>query len=62
MTVNTADLIDEARRAAQDLADKLSSDIELCSTREEHVRITARANEAENLAQQLYDISLSLQG
>jgi hypothetical protein len=44
---------------ARDLADQLASDIELCKDREEHVRITARANQAENLAQQIHDLMVS---
>lgn len=32
--------------AARDLADQLSKDIPLCMTREEHIRVTARANAA----------------
>ena len=32
--------------AARDLADKLTADIPLSKTREEHIRVTARANAA----------------
>ena len=32
--------------AARDLADQLSKDIPLCTTREEHIRVTSRANAA----------------
>ena len=32
--------------AARELADQLSKDIPLCTTREEHIRVTARANAA----------------
>lgn len=46
--------------AARDHADRLASDLELCSTREEHVRLTARANEAENIANELYAYIVSL--
>jgi hypothetical protein len=45
---------------AREHADSLSSDIELCKDREEHVRITARANEAEQIAQDLYDLHISI--
>lgn len=33
-------------QAARDLSEQLSNDISLCSTREEHIRVTARANAA----------------
>jgi hypothetical protein len=46
--------------AARDHADRIASDLELCSTREEHVRLTARANEAENIATDLYNYMVSL--
>jgi hypothetical protein len=32
--------------AARELSDNLSKDIEKCQTREEHIRVTARANAA----------------
>jgi hypothetical protein len=35
---------------AQELAEELSSDIRLATHREEHVRVTARANKAAELA------------
>lgn len=34
---------------ARQLADRLKEDIEKCVTREDHIRTTARANEANNL-------------
>lgn len=34
---------------AQELASRLREDIELCKTREEHIRVTARANAAAHL-------------
>jgi hypothetical protein len=34
---------------AQQLAARLQEDIQLCRTRDEHIRVTARANEAANL-------------
>lgn len=52
--------IHDLMAAARDHADRLSNDLELCSTREEHVRLTARANEAENLANDLYNYVISL--
>lgn len=36
-------------RLATDLAHRLTEDIEKCVTREDHIRTTARANEAQNL-------------
>lgn len=36
----------EAIEAARQLAERLEGDIVLCRTRDEHVRVTARANEA----------------
>lgn len=32
--------------AARELSENLSKDIEVCRTREEHIRVTARANAA----------------
>lgn len=52
--------IHDLMTAARDHADRMNNDLELCSTREEHVRLTARANEAENIAQDLYDYVVSL--
>jgi hypothetical protein len=37
---------DETLEAARSLAEQLSDDISKCSTREEHIRVTARANAA----------------
>lgn len=38
-------------------ADRLMQDVELCSNRAEHIRITARANEAMHLAAELTVLS-----
>ena len=35
---------------AQHLADELTKDVELAATREEHIRVSARANAAQHLA------------
>lgn len=43
--------------AARSLADELRADIELCSTRAEHVRVTARANAAAELVQMLFKMA-----
>lgn len=40
-------------------AARLINDVELASTREEHVRLTARANEAETLVNSLEKVLLS---
>ena len=37
---------------------RLVSDVELAATREEHVRLTARANEAETVTQRVKEILL----
>jgi len=42
---------------AADLATRLSEDIRLASTRLEHVRVTARANEAVNLLHELQTLA-----
>jgi hypothetical protein len=40
-------------RLATQLADKLTADIRLARTRDEHVRVTARASEARRLLDEL---------
>ncbi len=49
-------LTDALLEEAQQLAHQLHEDIRLASTRFEHVRLTARANEAALLAQRLKDL------
>jgi len=46
-------------RLAQEHVDRLREDIEKCTTREDHIRATARANEAENLLRALVAVSSS---
>jgi hypothetical protein len=41
--------LEEIAKLAAVLVDELRSDIELCKTREEHIRMTARANAATNI-------------
>ena len=41
-------------------AARLLNDVELASTREEHIRLTARANEAETIVHQLQDLLLAV--
>lgn len=52
--------IDDLVVAAREHADRMTGDLELCSTREEHVRLTARTNEAETIANGLYEYIISL--
>lgn len=47
--------------AARALADVLTEDVALASTREEHVRLTARANEAQTLASSLEEVTREVQ-
>lgn len=51
--------LEEALFNLREHAARLLNDVELASTREEHVRLTARANEAETLVNQLEQILLS---
>lgn len=46
-------MVEDLARAARELAASLAGDIELCKTREEHVRVTARANAARELSELL---------
>lgn len=39
------------------LAERLAEDIALCRTRDEHLRVTARANEARQLANELQRVN-----
>lgn len=50
--------IEQVREAARELAENLLGDIPLCSTREEHIRVTARAN----AAAALYNVLISEDG
>ena len=45
--------------AAREHAASLLNDVELAATREEHIRLTARANEAENLVADLQTLYLA---
>ena len=51
--LNLSDIIEAAREHSE----RLHSDIKLSSTRIEHVRVTARANEAVNLLQALENLA-----
>jgi hypothetical protein len=50
-------LTDALLEEAQQLATQLQDDIKLASTRLEHVRLTARANEAALLAERLKELN-----
>jgi hypothetical protein len=50
--------LEEILYTAREHAACLVSDLELAATREEHVRLTARTNEAENLVAQLERVHL----
>ena len=52
--------IQDLAAAARNLANQLLNDVELTSTREEHIRITARANEADKLATNLYNLAVTV--
>ena len=48
---------EEIIEAARALADELSNDIKLATTREEHIRVTARANAAAALYNGMLGVS-----
>ena len=50
--------LEEILYSAREHAASLVSDLELAATREEHVRLTARTNEAENLVTRLERLHL----
>jgi len=50
--------LEEILYTAREHAACLSNDLELAATREEHVRLTARTNEAENLVTSLERLHL----
>lgn len=49
-------MIDDILLAASQLAERLEEDIVLCRTRDEHIRVTARANEALNLLNKIREV------
>ena len=55
----TVTQLEEALYQLREHAARLINDVELASTREEHIRLTARANEAETLVNSLEKILLS---
>lgn len=55
----TVTQLEEALYQLREHAARLINDVELASTREEHIRLTARANEAETIVNQLEKILLS---
>jgi hypothetical protein len=46
-----AALMEDMFHQLKDHAARLTNDVELAATREDHIRLSARANEADNLAQ-----------
>lgn len=46
-------MTDELLALIEEHAQRLESDITLCRTRDEHLRVTARANEARQIANML---------
>lgn len=55
----TVTQLEEALFLLREHTARLINDVELAATREEHVRLTARANEAETLVQHLEKILLT---
>ena len=55
----TVTQLEEALYQLREHAAQLVNDVELASTREEHIRLTARANEAETIVNSLEKILLS---
>jgi phosphotransferase system HPr-like phosphotransfer protein len=51
-------ILEDILFAAREHAASLINDVELASTREEHIRLTARANEAESLVTDLQALYL----
>ena len=52
--------LEEVINVAREHAAWLQSDVELAATREEHIRLSARANEAETIVSNLSDILIEL--
>jgi hypothetical protein len=50
--------LEELAYQMREHAASLLNDVELASTREEHIRLTARANEAENLGDMIQTLLL----
>lgn len=55
----TTTQLEETLFLMREHAAKLINDVELAATREEHIRLTARANEAETLVNQLEKVLLT---
>jgi hypothetical protein len=51
--------LDQIIEAAREHAERLTADVSLAATRMEHVRVTARANEAVNLLHALNELAAS---
>jgi hypothetical protein len=58
--MNNLDLAESLYKLAIKVEDGLLSDVELCKTREEHIRLMARANEAGKLRGDLQQLVVKL--
>lgn len=52
-------LIEEIAHLCREHAARLLSDVELAASREEHVRLTARANEAQTVVDRVQELLLA---
>lgn len=52
-------MISELAAQARNLAEQLFRDVEQAGNRQDHIRMTARANEAASLANKLEELSVS---
>lgn len=52
--------LEDILHSAREHAACMASDLELAATREEHIRLTARTNESENLVEQLERLHLEI--
>lgn len=58
--MNNTSAAEELHRLAVRIEDGLLNDVELCRTREEHIRLTARANEVGSLRDGLQTLVVKL--
>jgi hypothetical protein len=58
--MSKVDMAEDLYKLAIQLEDGLLADIELCKTREEHIRLTARANAAGKLRGDLQQLVVKL--
>ena len=62
MTVTMINELEEIAHLLSDHAARLASDVELAATREEHVRLTARASEAQTVMDHVQKLLLTQHG